>query len=179
MIETVRPRCFLPLHGEYRNLVHHARLAEHTTVAADRCFTLVDGEVLEIVDGEPRRGADVEVGRVLVDGSGVGDVDEAVVRDRRHLGADGVVTVILAVKRQTGEIIEGPDFVVRGLVAPEEEEAIFREARGAVLERVGRMSKAAIADLAELQEEVRLAARRYFRRRLGRRPVVIPYILEL
>lgn len=179
MLEHVRPRAFVPLHGEYRNLVHHRRLAIETGVDADDCFCLVDGEVLELDDDAAFRSDTVQVGRVFIDGAGVGDVDDTVIRDRRHISADGVVMVILAVVRQTGEIVTGPDFIDRGLVSPEEQAAAFEGARAAVLERVGGMSTAAIADLAELQEEVRLAARRYFRRTLGRRPVVVPYIMEL
>ena len=179
MLELVRPQAFVPLHGEYRNLIHHARLATACGVAQESCFCLVDGEVLEVFDSGARRGETVGVGRVFVDGGGVGDVDEAVVRDRRHLAEDGVVTVILAVSRQTGEIVEGPDFVVRGLVSPEEEAETFEAARRAVVKRVREMGPAAVTDVAELQEEVRLAARRFFRKRLGRRPVVVPYILEL
>ena len=179
MIEITRPDCFVPLHGEYRNLVHHARLAVATGVAPQKCFTMVDGEILALTDGEAARVGTVDVGRVLVDGRGIGDVDEAVLRDRRHIAEDGVVTVILAVKRQTGEIVEGPDFVVRGLASPDEESEAFEEARRVIRSRVKEMGPAAVADLAELQEEVRLATRRFFRRRFGRRPVVVPYIMEL
>jgi len=179
MIELTRPQYFVPLHGEYRNLVHHTRLAIETGLARERCFTLVDGEILALADGEAARVGTVDVGRVLVDGRGVGDVDEAVLRDRRHLAEDGVVTVILAVKRQTGEIVEGPDFVVRGLASPDEEAEAFEEARRVVRARVAEMGPAAVADLAELQEEVRLATRRFFRRRFGRRPLVVPYVMEL
>lgn len=179
MLELVRPKNFVPLHGEYRNLVHHRRLAIETGVDPASCFCLVDGQVLEVDDGAARVVDPVRVGRVFIDGSGVGDVDDTVIRDRRHISVDGVVMVILAVSHQTGEIVAGPDFVVRGLVSPEEEASVFEGAKNAILDRVGGMSAAAIADLPELQEEVRLAARRYFRRTLGRRPVVVPYIMAL
>ncbi len=179
MLETVRPQCFVPLHGQYRNLVHHARLAVATGVDADNTYCLVDGEVLELEREGARRGDSVAVGRVLIDGVTVGDIDEAVLRDRRHISEDGVAMVILAVSRQTGEIVLGPDFIVRGLLPPEAGDADFAEAKRIVVEHVAAMSAAAIADEAELHEEVRLVVRRYFRRRLGRRPVVVPYILEL
>ncbi len=179
MLEVVRPSCFVPLHGEYRNLVHHRRLAVETGMSAQACFCLVDGEVLELHEDHVARGEPVPAGRVYVDAGGAGEVDEAVVRDRRHISADGVVMVVLAVARQTGEVVVGPDFVVRGLNSPEEEASDFEGARRAVLARVAEMSPAAVADRAELQEEVRAAVRRYFRRRLGRRPVVVPYVLEL
>ena len=179
MLELVRPRNFVPLHGEYRNLVHHARLAIETGVNRENTFCLVDGQVLELESEAAYRVDPVPVGRVFIDGSGVGDVDDTVIRDRRHISVDGVVMVILAVSHQTGEIVTGPDFICRGLVSPEEEAAVFDGARQSILDRVGGMSAAAIADVAELREEVRAAARRYFRRTLGRRPVVVPYIMEL
>jgi len=179
MLTLVRPQCFVPLHGQYRNLVHHARLAEATGVDRRRCFCLTDGDVLEIVDGEPRRGGSVPVGRILIDGDVVGDIDDSVLRDRRHIAEDGVVMVILAVSRQTGEVVAGPDFMTRGLVSPEGGEGDFRELKRLVVNRVGEMSPAAVADLAELQEELRVVVRRYFRRAMGRRPVVVPYVLEL
>jgi ribonuclease J len=135
--------------------------------------------VLEILDGDPRRAGSVPVGRILIDGDVVGDIDDSVLRDRRHIAEDGVAMVILAVSRQTGEVVAGPDFMTRGLVSPDGAEGDFRELKRLVVKRVGEMSPAAVADLAELQEELRVVVRRYFRRVLGRRPVVVPYVLEL
>ena len=178
MLQLTRPGSFVPLHGEYRNLVHHARLAQATGVEAGRCFCLTDGDVLELRDGEPARAGTVPVGRVMIDGEVSGGMAETVVRDRRHIAEDGVAMVILAVSRQTGEIVAGPDFVTRGLASPDGE-GDFRELKRIVTARVHEMSKAAVADLAELQEELRLAVRRYFRRTLSRRPVVVPYVMEL
>jgi ribonuclease J len=179
MLALTRPECFVPLHGQYRNLVHHARLAEASGVDRRKCFCLTDGDVLEILEGEPRRAGSVQIGRVLIDGDVVGDIDDTVLRDRRHIAEDGVAMVILAVSRQTGEVVAGPDFMTRGLVSQEGGDAEFRELKRLVVQRVGEMPAAAVADLAELQEEVRLVVRRYFRRVLGRRPVVVPYVLEL
>ena len=179
MLDMVRPEHFVPLHGQFRNLVQHARLAVATGVDERSCFCLVDGEVLKIEDGQARRGASVPVGRILIDGAVVGDVDDSVLRDRRHISEDGVAMVILAVSRQTGEIVVGPDFVTRGLLAPDQRESDFDELKRLVVERVSAMPRAAIADEAELQEHVRQTVRRYFRKKLGRRPVVVPYILEL
>ncbi len=179
MLELVRPEYFVPIHGEYKNLVHHGRLAQETGVPEENCFRLADGDVLEL-DGQGCRAAGtVAAGRVLVDGMIVGGIDEQIIRDRRHISKDGVVLVILGVSQQTGEIISGPEFVARGLVDSGRERVDYDGARDAVVEHVARMSRAAVRDLDELQEEVRLAARRYFRRTLGSRPVVVPYITEL
>jgi ribonuclease J len=179
MLELTRPECFVPLHGEYRNLVHHARLAQATGVDPRRTFCLSDGDVLEIDEDEARRAGSVPVGRVLIDGEVVGDVNDTVLRDRRHIAEDGVAMVILAVSRQTGEVVAGPDFVTRGLPSGEGPDGDFGELKKLVLERVHEMSPAAVADLTELQEELRVVVRRYFRRVVGRRPVVVPYVMEL
>jgi ribonuclease J len=179
MLELTRPKLFVPLHGEYRNLLLHARLAVETGVAERNCYTLVDGEVLEVDDDGGRRGRSVMVGRVLVDGETVGDVNDAVLRDRRHISEGGVVVVLLAVSHQTGEIVSGPDIIARGLPPSDDEAADFVELKRRVTARVREMPAAAVADRAELQEEVRLTVRRYFRRGFGQRPVVVPYVMEL
>ncbi len=178
MLETVRPQFFVPVHGEYRNLVHHARLGVETGVPEDRCFCLNDGDVLEVDEAAARPAGSVPVGRLLVD-SGVISAGAGVLRDRRHISQSGMVLAVLAVSRQTGEILSGPELTARGLVAADGCEPDLSEAHRAVRRAVEAMSPAAVADLDELQEEVRLAVRRHFRRTLGIRPVVVPYIMEL
>ena len=140
---------------------------------------LMDGDVLEIDHlGAHRRGT-VTVGKVLVDGDVVGVEDKGVVRDRRNISSDGMVLVVLAVAQQSGMILSGPDFVMRGVATeggPEPDEEPLRRAVEAAL---AAMPKAAVRDLDELSEEVRVAARRWFRRNLGSRPLVVPYVMEL
>ncbi len=179
MLDMVKPRFFVPVHGEYRNLVHHGRLAEESGVVPERCFRLVNGDVLEVEAEACRRAGTVEVGRVYVDGTVVGGIGDEIIRDRRHISEDGMVIVVLGVSRQTGEIVSGPDLIARGLVSSESEGVDLEGARKAVLARVAQMTRAAVADKEELQEEVRLAARRFLRRATGGRPVVVPYVLEL
>lgn len=179
MIEAVRPRYFVPLHGEYRNLEHHARLAVECGVEAGNCFRLVSGDVLEIDADGARRAGSVPAGRVLVDGERVGEVDAAVLRDRRHISQDGVVLVIVAVSSQTGELVSGPEFVTRGLGSSAAEDDRIETAAAAVVDRVRELSAGAPIDEAELAEEVRLVVRRHLRRELGLRPVVVPYLMQL
>ncbi len=179
MLEAVRPRYFVPLHGEYRNLTHHARLAVECGVSEQDCFRLVDGDVLEIDASGARRAGTVTAGRILVDGESVGEVDATVLRDRRYISEDGVVLVILAVSQQTGEILSGPELVTRGIAQAEQEWGEMSGGARAVVDLVGEMTPEAIADLAELQEKVRLCVRRYFRRTYNARPVVVPYVMEL
>ncbi len=177
MLELVRPEFFVPVHGNFRNLVHHSRLAQETGVPAERCFEILDGDVLELDAQGCRRAGTVPAGRVLVDGD-IGGVDEDVIRDRRNIGREGMVVVVLSVSRQTGEILSGPEIVARGLAVEDGDESI-EEARQVVVDCIGGLSAAAIADRVEVAEQVRLAVRRHFRRTTGSRPVVVPYIAEL
>jgi ribonuclease J len=180
MLELVRPEYFVPLHGEYRNLVHHARLAVETGVAEDKTVLMTDGDVLEIGADGHLRNETVTVGRVLIDGGVIGIDDESVMRDRRNIARDGMVLAVLAVAQQSGLILSGPEFLMRGVVTSGEDvEPDVEPLRRAVVDSITAMPKAAVRDLDALNEEVRLAVRRYFRRTFGSRPVVVPYVVEL
>jgi ribonuclease J len=178
MLQLTRPRYFVPVHGEFRHLVHHRRLAQTVGVPRENCFILEDGDVLELTERGAQKVAQVTVGRVFVDGKGVGDVGEVVIRDRRHLSEDGMVLAVMAIHQQSGELVAGPDFISRGFMRVEESEEVLDQARGVVLQALSSSSRETRKDPSELQEEVRTALRRYFRKRLERRPVVIPYIIE-
>jgi ribonuclease J len=178
MIQLTRPRYFVPIHGEYRNLVRHRRLAQAVGVPERNCFILDDGDVLELRPETAEKVQPVRVGRVFVDGKGVGDVGDVVIRDRRHLSEDGMVLAVMAIHQQSGELVAGPDLISRGFVRDEEGEEIFEQARKVVVEVLNSINQETRTDPAELQEEVRKALRRFFRKRLERRPVVLPYIIE-
>jgi len=179
MLELVRPEYFVPVHGEFRNLVHHARLAVETGVAEHKCIRMTDGDVLEISDDGGRRAGTVTAGRVLIDGGVIGIDDESIMRDRRNISRDGMVLAVLAVAQQSGMILSGPEFLMRGVVTGDEKMPDDEPLRRAVVDAIAAMPKAAVRDIDELTEEVRLAVRRYFRRTLGSRPVVVPYVVEL
>ena len=178
MLQLTRPRYFVPIHGEYRHLVRHCRLAEQVGVPEENCFILEDGDVLELTANGAHKANPIQVGKVFVDGKGVGDVGPVVIRDRRHLSEDGMVLAVLAIHQQSGQIVSGPDLISRGFVRDEEGEEILEQARKIVLETFSGMNRETRADRAELQEEIRVALRRYFRKKLERRPVVLPYIVE-
>ena len=178
MLQLTRPRYFVPIHGEYRHLVRHQRLAQEVGVPESNCFILEDGDVLELGAQGAHKTTPVQVGKVFVDGKGIGDVGPIVIRDRRHLSEDGMVLAVLAIHQQSGEIVAGPDLISRGFVRDEEGEEILEQARKVVLETFAGMNRETRADRAELQEEIRIALRRYFRKKLERRPVVLPYIVE-
>jgi ribonuclease J len=178
MLQLTRPRYFVPIHGEYRHLVRHCRLAEQVGIPEENCFILEDGDVLELTASGAHKADPIQVGKVFVDGKGVGDVGPVVIRDRRHLSEDGMVLAVLAIHQQSGQIVSGPDLISRGFVRDEEGEEILEQARKIVLETFSGMNRETRADRAELQEEIRVALRRYFRKKLERRPMVLPYIVE-
>jgi ribonuclease J len=178
MLQLTRPHYFVPIHGEYRHLVRHRNLAQAVGVPEDHCFILEDGDVLEMTATNAKQVQPIQVGKVFVDGRGVGDVGDVVIRDRRHLSEDGIVLAVMAIHQQTGEIVAGPDLISRGFVRDEEGEEILEHAKKLVLDTLAGLNRETRTDPTELKEEVRKALRRYFRKRLERRPVVLPYIIE-
>jgi len=178
MLQLTRPRYFVPIHGEYRHLVRHRRLAQEVGIPAENCFILEDGDVLEISAHGAQKTAPVAVGKVFVDGKGVGDVGDVVIRDRRHLSEDGMVLAVMAIHQQSGELVAGPDLISRGFMLAEESEEVLEHAKKVVMETVNGINSETRTYPAELKEEVRKALRRFFRKKLERHPVVLPYIIE-
>ena len=178
MLQLTRPRYFVPIHGEYRHLVRHRKLAQDVGVPEDHCFILEDGDVLEMTATSAKKVQPIQAGRVFVDGKGVGDVGDVVIRDRRHLSEDGMVLAVMAIHQQSGEIVAGPDLISRGFMRDEEGEEVLGQARKVVLDILASLNRETRTDPAELQEEVRKALRRYFRKKFERHPVVLPYIIE-
>jgi ribonuclease J len=179
MLNLVRPRYFVPVHGEYRHLSHHLRLAHTVGLRPDATFLLEDGQVLEMDGSGARREEPVGAGRVFVDGKGIGDVSDIVLRDRRHLSQDGLFLVVLAVDQHSGELVAGPDFVSRGLFAEGEAPRYFEEAKEVVATTMASITPESRTDSLEVKEEVRKALRRYLSKTLDRRPVVLPLVLEM
>jgi ribonuclease J len=178
MLRLTRPRYFVPVHGEYRHLVRHVQLARAVGIPDENCFLLEDGEVLELTRDSAKKAAPVPVGRVFVDGKGVGDVEDVVIRDRRHLSEDGMVLAVMAIHQQSGEIVAGPDLITRGFMRADGGEEILERARQIVLQTMKEINRETRTDPGEVQEEVRKALRRYFYKALERRPVVLAFIME-
>ncbi|MFO7766577.1 MAG: ribonuclease J, partial [Pelovirga sp.] len=177
----VKPRYFIPIHGEYRHLVKHSQLAIELGMAPENTRVLENGQEL-IVDIEKiRPGQRFETGRVFVDGKGVGDVGTMELRDRRHLANHGLVILMLAINQSTGKIIQGPDIFSKGFIPEDsnEGEALLAEARQQVCELLDEHSLAMVSDWEELRVEVRKVLRRFFNRTIARRPLILPVILEL
>jgi ribonuclease J len=178
VLNLVRPRHFVPVHGEYRHLVRHLQLGREVGVPADGCHLLEDGDVLELDAAGAERAERVSAGRVFVDGKGIGEVGDVVLRDRRHLSEDGLVLAVLAIAQQSGELVAGPDLVSRGVVADEAIPEVFDGARSVILGALDGINPESRTDPAEVKEEVRKALRRYFKR-MDRRPVILPFVLEM
>ena len=175
ILSITRPEWFTPVHGEYRHLVSHARLAEQMGVAADHVLVCEDGDALVLDDDGVRKGPSVPAGYLYVDGAGVGDVGHGVLRDRRVLAEEGVVVVIVTVDVKTGAIITGPEIITRGWVHASEAEGLLDECRHEVVQAL----KEACAgksthDIESLQKVVRRATGRFVNDRTKRRPMIVP-----
>ena len=179
MINLTRPRFFVPIHGEYRHLVNHSRLARKVGIDPERCILAVNGDVVTFADGRAEITDTVESGRVFVDGKGIGDVGTIVLKDRKHLSEDGMVVVIIAINQGTGEIIYGPDIVTRGFVFEDESQEYLDETKKIVLDTLAGVNLEVMADLNEVKMEVRRVLRRFFNKTIERRPVILPVILEM
>lgn len=179
IMNIVRPHFFLPIHGEYRHLVQHRRLATKVGIPEKRCLLAINGEVVCFYNNTACIEETVEHGRVLVDGKGVGDVGEVVLKDRRHLAEDGVVTVFLGVNQQTGELIYGPEIVSRGFVFEDESREYLHQAIMVTKEALSEQSVVVLTDRDELSQVVRQTLKRFFKKTIERRPMILPVVLEL
>ncbi|MCZ6621914.1 MAG: ribonuclease J [Deltaproteobacteria bacterium] len=179
MINLTRPRYFVPIHGEYRHLVKHTRLAQRVGVSEENCFLLENGDVLELSSHSAARVNSVSTGKVFVDGKGVGDVEDLVIRDRRHLSEDGMVLAIMAIHQQTGELAAGPDIISRGFMRAEDGQEVLEQAKALVLKTLRGVNREVRTDPSELQEKVRKSLQRYFFKTLERRPMIVPLIMEM
>ncbi|HEX9467758.1 MAG TPA: ribonuclease J [Acidimicrobiia bacterium] len=184
LLDLVQPEWFVPVHGEYRHLVHHARLAEAVGVAPEHVIVCEDGDALTI---EPAGDGGVEIdverravpaGYQYVDGI-VGDVGQGVLRDRRNLAEEGLVVVIVTVDAVTGEVVTGPEIVTRGWVYAPEAEELLEEAKAAVLESLRETANEGATDLDTLRRHARRSLGKFISERTRRRPAVIPVVMEV
>ncbi|MGQ0670937.1 MAG: ribonuclease J, partial [Actinomycetota bacterium] len=178
MLSLVRPRWFIPIHGERRHLAHHARLATEVGIPPERVIIAEDGDIVE-VGKEVRIAGRAPAGMTLVDGLGIGDVGEVVLRDRRKLSADGVVVVVVTIDAHHGEVVAGPDIVNRGFVFDEAAGDILEEARNRVMLSLKESGAAEVTDRSVLQQNIRRTLGRYFYEVTQRKPVILPLIMEV
>ncbi len=178
VLNLVKPRFFVPIHGEFRHLTLHARLAAEAGVEEKNIFRLEDGDVLEIGPNSGRVAGRVTSGHVYVDGLSVGDVGGVVLRNRRMLSRDGIVVVIIAVNRQTGKLVCRPDIVSRGFVDTVEEKDMIEEGKDLVATIIDHRGKRE-ADLSSADSRVRDELNRFFFDRTKRRPMILPVLVKV
>jgi len=179
MLNLVQPRFFMPVHGEYRHLVKHIQLAQKVGIPEERCILATNGNVISFYSDTAAIVETVESGRVFVDGKGVGDVGNVVLKDRKHLSEDGMVVVIIGMNQSSGALIYGPDIVSRGFVFEDESREYLEEARTVVLAALDELNEEMRCDSEEVKTIVRQALRRFFKKSIERRPVILPVIMEM
>jgi ribonuclease J len=183
MLSLVRPRYFVPIHGEYRQLARHAQIATRVMSGPDRRVQVLlaeDGDVIQL-DGQGARIAEkAPAGRVLIDVTRVGEVGDEVLRDRRHLAGDGVIVAVVAIARQSGTLIGTPEVIPRGVVVDaEKDESLFRDAAAVIGELIDATTVEERSDQGLMTEKIRVELRRFFKKRSGRRPLVLPVLMEI
>lgn len=179
MLNIVRPRYFMPIHGEYRHLAFHAQLAEKVGIPKENIFILENGDILEISKEGARKNGKVNSGMVFIDGRGIGGVEDVVLRDRKRLAHDGIVLVLLAVEKITGTIVSGPDIISRGFIFEGASPEVIEEVKRIVSDALKEMDRELITDSTLLKDRLRSVLKKYLRNTMQRRPMIMPIIVEI
>lgn len=179
MLALVKPKFFIPAHGETRHLKVHAEVAESMGTPAENIFIMENGQVLEFTKETANIGNTVQSGHILVDGLGVGDVGNIVLRDRKHLAEDGLIVVVVTMDKEHGKVVSGPDIVSRGFVYVRESEDLMVEARNIVKAALEECEKKKITDWATLKSAIRDALRSFLYEKIKRNPMILPIIMEV
>ncbi len=179
MINLTRPKYFIPIHGEFRHLVLHSRLAKQVGIPEENILLAENGQIIEFDENGGRIQGKVSTGRVLIDGKGVGDVGRSVLKERRNLSEDGLVVVNMAFDEETGIVIYGPEIVSRGFVFETETGHLLEDAKCVVLEIVEEVSPEVPDRAAKIRSKIQKDLRKYFSFTINRRPVILPFILEV
>lgn len=175
----VHPKYFMPVHGEYRHLKHHSDLAKKLGMDGSNIFILETGQVLELSQEEAKINGRVTTGTVFVDGIGVGDVGNIVLRDRRHLASDGMLTIVVAIERETYSLIAGPDIITRGFIYVKESEVLIREVKEIARKEIENCLDNKIVEWYVLKSNMKKAIEIYLYEKTKRRPSIFPIIVEV
>jgi len=179
MVRIVRPRHLVPVHGEFRHLALHARIAADAGIDESNITLVEDGDVMELADGRVRRAEPIDVGMVFVDGLGVGDVGPVVLRDRRVLSKDGILICVVTIDAQSGEILAGPDLISRGFVYEDQSRDLLDEAADRVLDALRALEADRVTEWSTIKKECRHALGEFVWRNTRRRPMILPIIMEV
>ncbi len=179
MLNMTKPKYFIPVHGEYRHLVKHRKLAMNTNVAKENTLIAVNGDVIELEKNRIEIVAHMEENRVLIEGEGGSDVSKLVLKDRRKVAETGIVFSVLIRNANSGKILGGPDIMSRGFVEEAIQEELFEGAKQVVLAILRDIEDTNRENSADTQEEIRIGLRRYFNSRIGKKPVVVPILIDV
>ncbi len=179
MLSLVRPRYFIPVHGEYRQLYRHAQIAREVGVVGKEVFLLETGDVLEFDSKGARRAGRVKVGRVCIDVGTLDEVGDVILKERRHISEDGIVIPILAINEHTGELEADPEIISRGFVPLEAAHELVESAREVILKTLEKSSAEEVRDWGVVKDKIRSALRKHFDQETGKRPMILPVVLEI
>ena len=179
IIALAKPKYFIPVHGEYRQLVAHSETAQSMGIDKSNIIMMSNGRVLEINEDSAEFTGSVQSGRVLVDGLGVGDVGNIVLRDRQHLSQDGLIVIVLTMSSTTGEVVAGPDVISRGFVYVRESESLMDDVKSVVRHEIKKCEERGVRDWATIKSAVRENLRDYIFMKTKRNPMIIPIIMEV
>ncbi|WP_373898531.1 ribonuclease J [Haloimpatiens sp. FM7315] len=179
MHTLVKPKFFIPAHGEYRHLKQHAELAAKLGLPEENIIIGQNGDVIEVTRNNIRKNGSVVSGQVFVDGLGVGDVGNIVLRDRKHLSQDGILTVVVTIEKESGSVIAGPDIISRGFVYVRESEDLMEEAKNLVKEQLLECEKYHITEWATIKSKIKESLRLFLYEKTKRKPMILPIIMEI
>jgi len=179
IMALAKPKYFIPVHGEYRQLRAHSETAQLMGIEKDDIFMLTNGRVLEMNEYEAKFNGSVPSGRILVDGLGVGDVGNIVLRDRQHLAQDGLIIIVLTMDSSTGEVVAGPDVISRGFVYVRESENLMDDVKSVVRHEISKCEERGIRDWSTIKSTVKENLRDYIFIKTKRNPMIIPIIMEI
>jgi ribonuclease J len=180
LLQLVRPKYFIPLHGEYRQLFRHAALAEQVGAVSGEIFLIESGQPIEFTaDGGAYRREPVTAGRVCVDSGSLEEIEDVVIRDRRHLSEDGVVVPIIAIDKHTGKVEISPEIVTRGFLPSEDGQEIIAKAREVILRTIEQSTPEEKMDWGVIKEKIRTDLKRFLNKQTSKRPLILPVILEV
>lgn len=179
MLALVKPKYFIPVHGEYRHLIAHSETAKLMGMNPKNIFLMTNGRILEMDDKRARLSGTVPFGKVMVDGLGVGDVGNIVLRDRQHLSQDGLIIVVLTMDSATGEVVAGPDLISRGFVYVRESENLMDDVKVVIRKEIDRCVANSITDWSTIKSAIRDSLREYIYKTTKRNPMILPIIMEV
>lgn len=179
MLSLIKPKYFIPVHGEYRHLKRHGMLAEEMGIPRNNIFEMDLGNVLEITAGGAKITDTVEAGIILVDGAGIGDVGNVVLRDRKLLSEDGLMVVVTAIDSSTGELLDGPEIISRGFVYVKESENMIGNVKNIVKEIIDSSARGEVKDYQVIKNQIRSKLRNYLFELTGRNPMILPVVMNV